>query len=157
MSIKKAGGSIANETGNILENFVEQTLTRKGYEFIEKNKFTVSFNLGHKIYTKQMFLAETIYGSRWNVDFTLFNPGNKIVSLIIEYKWQQVGGSVDEKFPYLVHNIKEQSPYPAIILLDGEGYKPQAKEWLKKQIDNKKLLGVFNMGEFTKWVNLGNL
>lgn len=25
-----------------------------------------------------------------------------------------------------------------------------------KQIDNN-LLGVFNMGEFTKWVNLGNL
>ena len=29
-------------------------------------------------------------------------------------------------------------------------------EWLKKQVD-KKLLGVFSMGEFTKWVNLGNL
>jgi len=55
-----------------------------------------------------------------------------------------------------MQNIKEQSPYPAIILLDGEGYKGGAKEWLKKQVDNK-LLGVFNMGEFTKWVNLGNL
>ena len=62
----------------------------------------------------------------------------------------------DEKYPYTVQNIKELSLYPAIILLDGEGYKGGAKEWLKKQID-KKLLGVFNIGEFTKWVNLDNL
>lgn len=33
---QRTGGSIANETGNILENFVAQTLDRKGYEFIEK-------------------------------------------------------------------------------------------------------------------------
>lgn len=52
MSIKKAGGSIANETGNILENFVEQTLIRKEYQFVEKNKFKVSFALNQKIYTK---------------------------------------------------------------------------------------------------------
>ncbi len=45
MSSKKAGGSIANETGNILDpagdecqNFVAQTLDRKGYEFIEKKQ-----------------------------------------------------------------------------------------------------------------------
>ncbi len=153
---KKAGGSIANETGNILENFVEQTLIRKGYEFIPKNKFTVSLSLNQKIYTRQQVIAQTIYNSKWNVDFTIHNPNNTPISLIIECKWQQVGGSVDEKYPYTVANIKEQSPYPAIILLDGGGYKSGAEQWMKKQIDNK-LIGVFNMGEFTKWANLGNI
>ncbi len=112
--------------------------------------------LNQKIYTRQLVLAQTIYNTRWKVDLIVYNPKIKITTLIIEYKWQQVGGSVDGKYPYTVQNIKEQSPYPAIILLDGEGYKCGAKEWLKKQIDNK-LLGVFSMGEFTKWVNLGNL
>lgn len=153
---QRTGGSIANETGNILENFVAQTLDRKGYEFIEKNKFNVAMTLNQKIYTRQLVLAQTIYNTKWNVDFVIHNPEKQPISLIIECKWQQVGGSVDEKYPYTVQNIKEQSPYPAIILLDGEGYKGGAKEWLKKQVDNK-LLGVFNMGEFTKWVNLGNL
>ena len=152
----KQGGKTANETGNVLENFVEQTLIRKGYEFIEKNKFRVAMSLDQKIYTKQFHLANTIYGSKWNIDFILHNPKQPPISLIIECKWQQVGGSVDEKYPYVVANIKEQSPYPAIILLDGEGYKNGAKEWLKKQIDDK-LIGVFNMGEFTKWANLNNL
>lgn len=55
-----------------------------------------------------------------------------------------------------MHNIKEKSPYPAIIILDGEGYKEKAKKWLKSQID-KKLIGVFNMGEFIKWSNQGNI
>jgi hypothetical protein len=157
MIIKKQGGSTANDTGKVLENFVDNTLLRKGYEFIERNKFIVAMNgLNQKLYTRQLIIAETIYGTKWNVDFTLYNPDGTPISLIIECKWQQLGGSVDEKYPYLVHNIKEQSPYPAIILLDGESYKPEAKKWLKRQVD-EKLLGVFNMGEFTKWANQGNI
>ncbi len=113
--------------------------------------------LSQKLYTRQLVIAQTIYGTEWNVDFTLYNPSGTPISLIIECKWQQSSGSVDEKYPYLVHNIKEQSPYPAIVLLDGESYKPEAKEWLKKQVDGKLFLGVFNMGEFTKWANLGNI
>ncbi len=58
---QRTGGSIANETGNILENFVAQTLDRKGYEFIEKNKFNVAMTLNQKIYTRQLVLAQTIY------------------------------------------------------------------------------------------------
>jgi hypothetical protein len=157
MSRTKPGGSIANATGSILENFVENTLKTRGYEFVDKKKFKIALSLNQKIYTTQFHLAETIYGSKWNIDFVLHNPKQPPISLIIECKWQQVGGSVDEKYPYVVANIKEQSPYPAIILLDGEGYKAGSKEWLKKQVDNKKLLGVFNMGEFTKWANLGNI
>jgi hypothetical protein len=155
MSIKQ-GGSTANETGKILENFVESTLQRKGYEYVEKKKFKIALSLNQKIYTKQFNLGETIYNTKWNIDFILHNPKQLPLSLIIECKWQQVGGSVDEKYPYTIANIKEKSPYPAIILLDGEGYKLGAKEWLKSQIDDK-LLGVFNMGEFTKWVNQSTL
>jgi hypothetical protein len=150
------GGSVANSTGSVLENFAEQTLVRKGYDFILKNKFTVSLCLNKKIYTRKQIIAQTIYGTNWNVDFTIHNPNNKPVSLIIECKWQQTGGSVDEKYPYTVANIKEQSPYPAIILIDGEAHKEGAKEWLKSQIDDK-LIGVFSMDEFAKWANLGNI
>jgi hypothetical protein len=153
----KQGGKTANETGKILENFINDTLLRRGYEFVNKNKFEIARSLNQKIYTTQMVLCETVYNTKWNVDFVLHNPKEPPLSLIIECKWQQSGGSVDEKYPYLIQNIKEKSPYPAIILLDGEGYKSGAKEWLKLQVDNKKLLGVFNMGEFTRWANLGNI
>ena len=156
MNMRKQGGSIANEQGNILENFVNDALIRKGYEFVEKKKFAIALYLEQKIYTRQLIVGDTIYGTKWKADFTLHRPDKEPINLIIECKWQQTGGSVDEKYPYIVHNIKEKSPYPAIILLDGEGYKPQAKSWLKAQID-EKLIGIFNMGEFLKWTNKGNI
>lgn len=152
----KQGGSIANETGKILEEFVNDTLLRKGYQFVTKNKFDMCLCLRQKIYTRQKIVAQTIYNTNWKVDFIVHRPDKEPVIFIVECKWQQDRGSVDEKYPYLVHNIKEKLPYAAIILLDGGGYKPRAETWLKAQID-KKLLGVFSMGEFTKWSNLGNL
>jgi len=132
---------------------VNNILKDKGYEFIPKNKFQAAIALRQKIYTRHLIICETIYGTNWNVDFIVNNPDGKIITLIIECKWQQSKGSVDEKYPYLVHNIKEKSPYPAIIIIDGNGYKAGAKKWLERQID-KKLLGVFLMGEFTRWINL---
>lgn len=73
--------------------------------------------------------------------------------LSIECKWQDVGGSADEKYPYLVANIKKRFPCPAIIVVDGGGPKPGAIQWLKSQVDGVKLLHVFNLAEFCSFVN----
>lgn len=72
--------------------------------------------------------------------------------LIIESKWQQSGGSVDEKYPYLVQNIKKQGIYDTIIIIDGDGYKKEALKWLNDQVGSN-LIEVFSMSEFTSWVN----
>ena len=93
----KQGGTTANETGKILENFINDTLLRRGYEFVNKNKFEIARSLNQKIYTTQMILCDTIYNTKWNVDFVLHNPTEPPLSLIIECKWQQAAGSVDEK------------------------------------------------------------
>jgi hypothetical protein len=61
-------------------------------------------------------------------------------NLIIESKWQQSRGSVDEKFPFLVANIPERYPHATIIILDGGGYIKQAELWLRAQIDGTLLL-----------------
>ena len=77
--------------------------------------------------------------------------------LIIECKWQQSKGSVDEKYPFTLFNIFKIG-VPTIILLDGGGYKPAAMKWLKDQVDpNRALIGVYNMAEFQKKVNNGFL
>ena len=68
--LNKQGGSVANETGNVLENFVNDILIRKGYEFIDKKKFKLSLCLEQKIYTRQLIIGETIYGTKWS------NQGN---------------------------------------------------------------------------------
>jgi len=85
-------------------------------------------------------------------DFLLFHPTRHPDNLIIESKWQESKGSVDEKFPFLVANIRERYPHATIVVLDGGGYKKQANLWLRAQID-RRLLHVFNMQEFQRWSN----
>ena len=78
-------------------------------------------------------------------------------TLIIECKWQQSGGSVDEKYPFALFNIFKIG-VPTIILLDGGGYKQAAMKWLKDQVDpNRALIGVYNMMEFQSLVNKSSL
>jgi hypothetical protein len=45
-----------------------------------------------------------------------------------------------------------------VILLDGDGYKPAAKQWLKAQVNrNGALIAVWDMKEFQTQANNGFL
>ncbi|MCA0428722.1 MAG: hypothetical protein LCH37_14905 [Bacteroidetes bacterium] len=145
-----------NYTGTQLEKFIEDRLIERKYQFVSKEKFKPAIYLGQPIYCKQFPLNPSIYETQLFGDFVLFHPEKWPQCLIIESKWQQSGGSVDEKFPFLVRNIQERHPYQTIVLLDGGGYKKKAEEWMRNQVGNN-LLHVFNMGEFQKWVNQGNI
>lgn len=145
-------GTRANLTGRNLETFIENTLKSKGYDFVKREDFKSYCYLQQPIYSKQFDVGESIYGIKINCDFVLYHPTRHPGCLIIETKWQQSKGSVDEKFPYLVLNIKEQYPYGTIIVLDGDGYKPGAKKWLREQVGGN-LRHVFTMMEFQIWSN----
>ena len=147
-------GTKANYTGGQLEGFIEDTLTRNGYEYIKTIAFDEAVKVGGKpIYTRQYPLV-SIYGTPLKCDFILYHPTLYPDCLIIEAKWQQTAGSVDEKFPFLVLNIREKFPCAAIVVIEGGGYRQGAIDWLRKQEDNK-LVHVFNMSEFLKWA-IGN-
>ncbi|WP_238528438.1 PD-(D/E)XK nuclease superfamily protein [Rickettsia honei] len=87
-------------------------------------------------------------------DFILYHPERYPNCLVIESKWQQSGGSVDEKYTYLVLNIKKQGIYDTIII-DGDGYKKEALKCFKDQVGSigSNLIEVFSMSEFKFWVN----
>lgn len=146
----------ANYTGTQLEKFIEDRLIEKNYQFINRHKFKSAIYLEQPIYTRQLHLGNSIYGTPMYGDFVIYHPKKWQDCLIIESKWQQVGGSVDEKFPYFILNIQQKHPFKTIVLLDGGGYKKKAEDWMRKQIGNN-LLNVFNMGEFQKWANKENI
>lgn len=159
----KQGGSTANKTGNNLERFIEDILKSEGYIFVNKNKFisrksttNISTYNKIKIFTTQFKICNGIYNNPIRCDFLLYNSEKYPNCLVIESKWQQSKGSVDEKFPYLERNIKEKYPCSTIIILDGGGYKPAANKWLRSQIGGN-LIGVFNMVEFMTYVNKDGL
>ena len=152
-------GSKANKTGKALERFVETTLQDLGYthQYNSRKIQNEENETKTRYYMKQVKLGKTIYDTNRKADFIVFHPELFPDSLIIECKWQQTPGSVDEKYPFLIENIK-QARLPTIILIDGGGYKPGALEWLiqqEKKIDC--LQGVWDMKEFRKRLNNGLL
>ena len=153
-------GKQANITGNALENFVKHKLTEQGYEEFINHKdqvFAMRDTIGGKQYSTQACCGTSIYGSKRKCDFLVMNKDKFSDGLIIECKWQQSAGSVDEKYPFAVHNIMKIG-VPTIILLDGGGYKATAMEWLKGQAHKERaLIGVYNMAEFQTIVNKGFL
>lgn len=84
-------GRKANKTGNLLENFVEQSLKAKGYREFWNHKEQLFSNcsaIGGKQYGKQVLCGKTIYETDRKVDFFIVNQDVFPNGLIIECKWQ---------------------------------------------------------------------
>lgn len=155
-----SSGRKAQKTGNRLENFVEEILREKGYVEFWNHKAHAFANrkaIGGKQYLKQLPIGPSIYGTPRKCDFLAINREIFDDDLIIECRWQQTSGSVDEKYPKLLFDILKTG-IPTVVLLDGEGYRPAAKKWLEEQAHPKSaLIGVWTMAEFQKAVNNGFL
>ena len=154
-------GGRANKAGNVLEKTVEGALQGHGYVLVGNNlpkKQKLAYLLNSisipRRYARQVHIGPGIYGTDIYVDFYIIGSPAIAEGLIIECKWQQVGGSVDEKLPYVNLNIQNCYPAPAIVLLDGGGMKPGAITWLKQQVGvNQNLLAVHTLSSFIIWAN----
>lgn len=153
---KLTQGAQANYTGNTLERFIHKSLTELGYLKVPRGGFHLA-TLVQPSYATQYCTGLNIYGSLLYCDVILFHPTKWPNGCIIEAKWQQVGGSVDEKFPFLVANINSVYPCPTLVVLDGGGYRAGSEAWLRRQIQPGKLHKVLSMAEFTKYADQGNI
>lgn len=142
-------GNQANRTGNELEQFIKRALEDLEYTESQNGSdlFKYRKTVEGQFYAKQVIVGKTVFGHKRRVDFFLVNKSIFPDGLIIECKWQQVSGSVDEKYSHLRDNILETG-IPTIVVAGGNGYKPEALDWLKRQIDKRILLAVWNMEEF---------
>lgn len=100
---------------------------------------------------REAFIGQNIYGGDIRADFLIEGVAVFPDGLIIESKWQETAGSADEKFVYLVENIKKRYPCPTIIVYGGKGFRSGAVEWLKAQADGKRLYRVMSLEEFLAW------
>lgn len=150
------GGTTANKTGDFLEKYIEFALNTRKYTHVENSKFIPAMYLKQPIYARKLRMGTNIYGLGSEFDFVIYHPEKHPEGFIIEVKWQQSTGTVDEKFPYLVLNIQTKYPYKTMIVLDGGGYRKGAETWIKSQV-GMNLTHVLNMKEFQTWVNKGGL
>ena len=142
-------GTKANQTGQRLEDKVErliiQNLSVVSRRF-SQTKDRTNVLLKHVPYTN-------IYGStRCRSEFLLCYKSRRIR---IECKFQESAGSVDEKLPYLFMNFTQSIPEEeAIIVIEGNGFKVGAKEWLRKKCAGTKV-SVMSLDEFAAEVAAG--
>lgn len=129
-------GSLANNSGRIAEKTIIHVLECHG----------INVN-------RQVTIGSNIYNHPMKIDCVAYGFGRYPNGLAIESKWQSSSGSVDEKFPYLVLNIKERYIIPTIIVVHGGACRQGAIDWLRTQIDGEKLIGVFRLEEFMKWIS----
>lgn len=134
--MKTNQGQSAVRAGQKAEQIIDCILKDRGY-----------------IVSKQYLLCKSIYGHPLKTDRYVHNVTGFPSGLAIESKWQDGTGSVDEKFPYLVTNIKNCFPCPAIVVYGGGGFKKGAIPWLKNHVDDKKFVAALTFEEFLSWVN----
>ncbi|MFB2918426.1 MULTISPECIES: PD-(D/E)XK nuclease superfamily protein [Aerosakkonema] len=154
-------GGKANEFGKRLESLVETTLQTHGYinlcnQVPEKQRLeTLHYAIVPKRYGKQVYIGKGIYETDIKVDFYVVGLPTIPHRLIIECKWQQTKGSVDEKFPYLNLNILEHYLEKTIVIIAGTSAREGAIKWFENRVkDNPNLLAVYNsMDSFMVWAN----
>lgn len=150
-------GGRANKSGKILESNIEAIL--KGHNYFQvgnhiQKEFLLNAALLPKRYGKEVYIGTGIYHTELKVDFYVIGSPAISSGFIVECKWQESGGSVDEKFPYLNMNIQSSYPAPTIIVMGGEGMREGASNWLKARVnDNPNLLAVFSLDRFIAWAN----
>ncbi len=155
-------GTQANLSGNLLEETVQNVFKKKGFivaRYIEWQSRPERFG-------RELLLTnakyETIYGHKGTTEFLLLSERFSM-NIRIECKWQQVSGSVDEKLPYLYLNCIEAMPEDhIIIIIDGQGWKEGAINWLKEAVSMKKytstahrdkIIDVMDLRDFITWAN----
>lgn len=146
-----------NLTGSNLERSAEALLVQSGYDQVPTAPlFFALRDIEQPIYARQCETGRDIYGKRRRVDFILYHPRKWPSSLVIQCKWQASSGSVEEKYPFEVLSLQADG-YPAIILLDGNGYSKGAEQWLKGQAGKNQLKHVFDLGDFQRFASRGQL
>lgn len=139
---KQAQGRLANTHGQFWRNDLAYRLTQHGYEEWDAPP-TLPFQ--QPFFVRDCAtLFTTIYGLPMAVDCFLWHPHRYPKGLVIATKYQETSGSVDEKFPFIVANLKALG-IPTVLLLIGGGARPEAIQWCRTQQD--EFLRVFSTWE----------
>ncbi len=135
-----SAGSNANASGKLTEHIIKCVLECVGYS----------------VQTQYKPGIRDIFGKSIRIDCFVEPCETFPRGLAIESKWQDASGSVIEKLPFLVENIKTVYPCPCIIVLDGEyicnsDVAAKAIDYLKSHKDGDRFLEVFSFQEFISW------
>jgi hypothetical protein len=141
--ITKRFNNRANRSGQTFERHVYEALRQSDFFEIRGIKHVID---GQRQFIHSKPIGETIYGTTYHPDFVVFGLPKYLTGLIIEVRYQGIGGSVDQKFPFLISTIKKNKQYHAVIGYCGEGASKKSVEWAKTQ-QGSNLIGVCELNK----------
>ena len=153
----KSGGAKANASGQQHENIVQLIAQRHGLETYRYKDWVKQGHPNPAIITRYPY--ESIYATDGYGDAYILS-GRK--SIWIEAKRQTVSGSVDEKYPYVFHNMIEEWIHLAdkvVVVFDGTGMKDTAVDWIKDQcreynrMNCHEVVHAMRLHEFIPWLD----
>ncbi|MBE6423073.1 PD-(D/E)XK nuclease superfamily protein [Succinivibrio dextrinosolvens] len=160
--MEKKQGTLANSNGKVVETMLLPLFTKNGFEVLsykDYSKLTAESRPPKYVIKEVPFT--TIYNAPGRTEFVIVDTTQNR-TIRIESKYQATAGSVDEKYPYMFLNAVEQYPEKEIILIvDGDGYKAGAREWLERKINENwldfkgkgKTIKLMKIIEFINWFN----
>jgi len=130
------------QKGPLLEQCVGQLRLVGFMSYPDMNTFQKAQVVPER-YVIRNYPHDSLYGTRGRKEALLVaaNSGNGFVPdgdgkmrVVIEAKWQETGGSTDEKLPYIWHAFLASPIHNWIVILDGrywkEGRGKAARSWL---------------------------
>lgn len=148
MPPKNANLSSSRQQGYIrLGNFVEKILDGQGYRCVEKQDFDNFQHIGVPTYTRKHINGPGVFGTGYEISFTIFDPISNPKFFCIQCRWQGVSGSTDRKLVFDIESIKIGS-YETVILIGGPQLKPEVEAWLQASVGKNKLNRVLRPREF---------
>ena len=172
MKKRKGSARSTNTSGKFLEQCVH-VLKMRDYTFMSRAEWCKEWKKdSRKLFAPEKYAVanypyKTLYGTPGHHEFAVFSRGTipKMLPyengtrVVIECKWQDGSGSVDEKFPYVVQTFLEREFENMAIILAGEWWREGrgagAVGWLRssarKMPPEKRL---FVCDGFEEWCNL---
>lgn len=135
-------GARANVAGKAYEDILINLFQSYGYEVLKWSKWRdrgIPLEESGKVAIQQ-FPFKSIYEHNGKTEYLIVN-NEKDLLVRVELKTQRAAGSKDECLPYLYLNSVYAYPENNVILLiEGDGFKPGAKKWLRNAVDTRWLL-----------------
>ena len=155
--------------GRRLEGAAAEFLEMAGYTFIDDPKIkrmVASEGVENALDTLKrlkgkapMYVGQTnacfsIYGVPWKIDFLVYHPDLFPEGLLVEVKQQSAPGSVDEKYPFVIMSLQNNTPAKGLIFMGGGAIRDCVRDWCLSQ-ESDDLFVATNEREFREIITRG--
>jgi PD-(D/E)XK nuclease superfamily domain len=164
-----SGQSNAGANGAALERLIQSTQAFRPYVELGKNGRKTLKDIGLSaapglVGGKPFYSLRTtvdglhsIYGVNWTVDVFVWHPTKMANGFVMECKWQQVGGSTDDKLPFSVLSLDHLKTSCGVevsaLMLDAAGARECVKDWVEREC-NARDIRFFRQGSvFARWAD----